>query len=142
MSFNSLNDFLDCAVELLREKLGKSITVERQFPLKTKPLPLNKITVAIGTKGCSVKSKCIGNALIKNHFGKGFSAVIEAAVYVPLSMDSKLAYSTLESVLNILRDDGRFGITETEHGVLSSNRVTGSFELHCTLTSSLYETEE
>lgn len=142
MSFNSFNDFLDCAVSLLREKFGDEITVERQFPPKTKPHPLNKVTVAIGAKHCSIQSKFIGDAITQGHRGRKITADIEAAVYVPLSMDSKLTYSTLESVADVLCTDGRFGITKTEHGVLSANRVTGSFELHCTLTSILYETEE
>lgn len=142
MSFNSFNDFLDCAVELLREKLGESIRFERQFPPKIKPLPLNRVTLAIGAKHISTKSECIANALTNNHSGRKITADIEAAVYVPLSMDSSLAYSTLEKTLDILRNDGRFGITVTECGVLSANRVTGSFELHCILTSVLYETEE
>lgn len=142
MSFASFNDFLDYAVNSLREGLGDSTTVERQFPHKVKPLPLNKVTVAVGAKKSSYTPKCIGNILTSNHIGKEISAVIEIAVYVPLSMDSKLAYSTLENALNILRSDTRLGLTEAEHGVMSSNRATGSFELHCTLTSSLYETEE
>lgn len=142
MSFDSFNDFLDDAVNTLRKRLGNSITVERQFPHKVKPLPLNKITVAVGVKKSSYTPECIGNILTSNHTGKKISANIEVAVYVPMSMESTLAYSTLEGVLNILHSDERFWVTEAEHGVISSNRVTGSFELHCILTSTLYETEE
>ncbi len=142
MSFSSFNGLLDCMVGLLSEEFGKEATVVRQFPPKTKPHPLDKITVAIGAKKRSFNSKCIGNVLTNSHSGREMSAEIEAAVYVPLTIDSKEAYSTIDRVFEILRADSRFGITGAEHGVLSSNRTTGSFELHGTLISTLYETEE
>lgn len=142
MSFSSFNDILDCMVELLKEEFGKTATIVRQFPPRTKPHPLDKITIAIGTKKRSFNSKCIGNALTDSHNGREISAEIEVAIYVPLTIDSKTTYTTLDRVFRILQSDNRFGITSADHGVLSSNRATGSFELHGTLTSSLYETEE
>lgn len=142
MSFSSFNDILDCMVELLKEEFGKTATIVRQFPPRTKPHPLDKITISIGAKKRSFNSECIGNTLTISHNGKKMTAEIEAAVYVPLTIDSKRAYATLDRVFEILQRDNRFGITSAEHGVLSSNRATGSFELHGTLTSSLYETEE
>ena len=142
MSFSSLNDLLDCMVEILSEKFGDAVTIVRQFPPKYKPHPLNKITVAIGSKKRSISPTCIGNALTDSCRGKKILAEIEVAVYVPLSVDSKSAYTTIDKIFDILCSDGRFGITCAEHGVLSSNRATGSFELHGTLTASLYETEE
>ncbi len=142
MRFEDLNNFLDCITDTLNEKLGKDISVMRQFPLKTKPHPLNNITVAIGSKKRNLSSVCVGNALTESQSGKQMSVEIEAAVYVPLSMDSKNAYSTIDKILSILCTDAKFAVTAVEHGVLSSNRATGSFELHCTLNSVLYETEE
>jgi len=142
MSFSSVNDMLDCIAELLSENFGEEIRVVRQFPSKTKPHPLDKITVAIGTKKRSFNSECIGNVLTDSHSGKKVSVEIETAVYVPHTSDSKEAYPTLDRIIRIIHSDARFGIISAEHGVLSSNRATGSFELHVTLTSSLYETEE
>lgn len=142
MSFSSFNDLLDCMTALLKEKFAKDIRVVRQFPPKVKPHPLDITTVSVGLKKRSFNSECIGNALTNTDNGRKVTAEIEAAVYVPLTVDSKEAYSTLDQVFGILQNDRRFGITDTDHGVLSSNRATGSFELHGTLTSSLYETEE
>lgn len=142
MSFSSFNALLDCMVELLQEKFDKGAKVIRQFPPKTKPHPLDKITIAIGAKKRSFTSECIGNALTNFYNGKKMTTEIEVAVYVPLTLNSIEAYSTFDRVFEILCSDNRFGITGAEHGVLSSNRTTGSFELHGTLTSSLYETEE
>lgn len=142
MSFPSLNEFLDSIVELLTERFGKSVTVERQFPHRTKPHPLDKITVAIGTNKRSICSKCIGNILTDEHKGREVSIGIEAAVYVPLSANSGSAYTVIDEIYALLKADECFGITGLEHGVLSANRTTGSFELHSTLTATLYEMGE
>ncbi len=142
MNFSSLNRFLDSIVELLKEKLGDSITVERQFPNKVKPHPLNKITVAIGTNKRHRASKCIGNILTSAHIGTEVTIGIEVAIYIPLSIDSDCAYTVIDEIFSVLKADERFGVMESEHGVLSANRATGSFELHSTLTATLYETEE
>lgn len=142
MSFSSINKFLDSVVEFLRKKLGDTIVVERQFPNKVKPHPLNRITVAIGTNKRRCASKCIGNALTNSHNGNEITLSIEAAIYVPFSMDSDCAYSVIDEIFRVLKADERYGVTESEHGVLSANRATGSFELHSTLTATLYETEE
>lgn len=142
MSFSSINKFLDSIVEFLKEKLGDTIIVERQFPNKVKPHPLNRITVAIGTNKRHCASKCIGNILTNARIGNEITLGIEAAIYVPLSLDSDCAYSVIDEIFRVLKSDKRFGVTEAEHGVLSANRATGSFELHSTLTATLYETEE
>ena len=142
MSFSSFNDMLDCMVELLREEFGTESRITRQFPPNTKPHPLDKITIATGVKKCSSTPECIGNALTNSHNGNKITAEIETAVYVPLTFDSKEAYTVIDRVFATLGSDSRFGITGTEYGVLSANRATGSFELHATVTSSLYETEE
>ena len=142
MSFSSLNDMLDRIIGLIGEKFGNDIDAMRQLPPRQKAHPLGKITVAVGAKGCSLSPVCIGNKLTSNLSGRKLCAEIEVTAYVPLTMDSKLAYSTIDSVTRALADDARFGITGYEHGVLSANRATGSFELHCVLKSTLYETEE
>lgn len=133
---------LDVIAELLSEKLGKDIEVMRQFPPKTKVHPLSKITLAIGAKKRRLIPKCIGNNLTENFSGKEMLTEIEIGAYVPLTMNSSLVYEVIDDVSKILSADERFGITGYEHGVLSANRATGSFELHTLLTSTLYETEE
>lgn len=133
---------LDSIVHLLGEKLCQDVKIMRQLPPRHKVHPLNKITIAIGSKGQRTRSGCIGNALTQSLCGKELETEIEAAVYVPLTLDSVLAYEVIDSIAKILIDDGRFGIRDYEHGALSANKTTDSFELHATLTSTLYETEE
>ena len=142
MSFSSLNNFLDSIVALLSEKLDAGIKVERQFPNKVKPHPLNKITVAIGAAKLISGKQCIGGVLTDSHKGREVTLTVEAAIFVPLTTDSCNAYTIMDRIYDLLLADECFGITQVEHGALSSNRATGSFELHSTITATLYETEE
>ncbi|MBR5773842.1 MAG: hypothetical protein IKY44_03220 [Clostridia bacterium] len=133
MSFMSINDMLDQIVGVLEERLDADVM--RQFPPRTKSHPLSKISVSVGIKKSTADYSIIG-------MGRKISAEIELSAFVPLTMDSKLAYSTIDEAAMLIMSDPRFGASEYSHGVLSPNRATGSFEIHGTLTSTLYETEE
>ncbi|MBR5272478.1 MAG: hypothetical protein IKU25_03675 [Clostridia bacterium] len=141
MSFQSSNDILNAAVELLSGTLSNHATVIRHFPDRIKPLPLKNVTITVGSIGRNISSKYLGDRLSDTLHGKEVALQIEVAVYVPLTKNSALAFTALDDAVNTLINDGRFEIKEVKYGKISANRDTGSFELHANLTSIFYETE-
>ena len=141
MRFSAINDILNAAIEVLRNSLDKDIEIIRHYPERTKPLPINRVTVTIGSNARIVTKEYIGDRLTEDTTGRLIELMIEASAYVPFSKNSALAYQTLDRAVSTLMNNDQFDIVKVKYGTITTNRNTGCFELHATLISLLYETE-